>query len=283
MTFIIGITGRARHGKTTAAEAIGSYCDETGIDSKLYSISDEVIAYCEENDLLPHNDRESMNGEELKILVAVGQEKVDEDPDFWLSRVLEKIEIEAPSVAIIHNVRLKYEACRIQDLKGFVLRTFRLNEDNTPFYSKDRDPDVRLETESELICADDVVVSYSNKLSPFKRRVVATVAPLLGAKPAKGTASDDDEDIDVVLEQSKLGGNISKNKSFFPLISYIEKLPDGRVVRGYAKLARILKLNINTVAGYFSNDRLPEYSEKVNGSWVIGNKRTIKELRRKLA
>ena len=89
MTLIIGVLGRARHGKSTACEAIAERVKQEGLKTKFFDIGDKVRLYCIENNLLPKVDRKDMTAEQLKILVDVGKQKRKENKEFWIGPLID--------------------------------------------------------------------------------------------------------------------------------------------------------------------------------------------------
>ncbi len=156
MTLIIGFSGRARHGKTEACEAIrqyvtfekdryGRYRGYRGIGT-IFDIGNIVRLYCIEHGRLPEVGRKDMTKEQLQVLIDVGKEQRAVDPEFWLKRMFEAITIAAPDVALIPNLRYWNEVDAVKRANGYVVRVQRLTSSGADFISPDRDPNDVSET-----------------------------------------------------------------------------------------------------------------------------------------
>lgn len=161
MTLIIGVSGRARHGKTEACLAIAGHVngyDYTGKvadgPARLYDIGDLIRKYCIETGRLPDVERVDMTRDQLQILIDVGKEMRAINLNFWLEQVLKQIAFDDPDVALIPNLRLAREAELIRLSGGYVVRLQRLNEDGSTFISDDRPANDITETNLEFWPAD---------------------------------------------------------------------------------------------------------------------------------
>src|SRR6266851_5215376 len=136
MTLIIGVSGRARHGKTDFCEAIRDHVIyEQGGKARLYDIGDMIRRYCIANGRLPQIERNDMTSAQLKILVDVGKELRDINHDFWIGQLMRTIRDEELDVALIPNLRYLNEADAVRQTGGYVVRMTRLNKDGSTFIS----------------------------------------------------------------------------------------------------------------------------------------------------
>lgn len=161
MTLIIGVSGRARHGKTEACLAIAGHVNGYNWDGKLadgsaqlYDIGDLVRRYCIAGGILPPVERADMNRSQLEILINVGKEKRAANVDFWIGQMLGQIALDNPAVALIPNLRYCNEAEAVRNAGGYVVRLNRLNNDGSTFISEDRPANDISETSLEFWPAD---------------------------------------------------------------------------------------------------------------------------------
>ena len=158
MTRIIGFSGRARHGKTEACEAIAKYvatevrrCHTPGIairhaTAAIYDIGNFVRLYCIGKGRLPAVERKDMTKEQLQVLIDVGKEKRAEDPDYWLKPMFTAIGADQPDVALIPNLRYWNEVDAVKRANGYVVRVTRMTGTGADFISPDRNPNDVSET-----------------------------------------------------------------------------------------------------------------------------------------
>ena len=155
MTLILGLCGRARHGKTTACEAIADHASSLGLKAKLFDIGDRVRLYCIQEELLPKVARKDMTPEQLKILVDVGKQKRKEDEHYWINLVLEDFRSSKNiDVALFPNVRYMNESTVLRKEGGYIIGCKRYNEDGSLFISPDRPANDFSETGMRFIIPD---------------------------------------------------------------------------------------------------------------------------------
>lgn len=162
MTLILGFSGRARHGKTEACNAIADHVNND-LDfavygheptARLYDIGDLIRRYCIANELLPQVERADMSREQLEILINVGKEKRAVDLNFWFAQLIGQIKLDAPDVALLPNLRYANEAAGTRAAGGYIIRMTRLNPDGSTFISDDRPANDISETSLEFWAAD---------------------------------------------------------------------------------------------------------------------------------
>ena len=167
MTLILGFSGRARHGKSEACEAIAKYvatevwrpktgelctCHTPGIacqrraTATIYDIGNFVRLYCIGKGRLPAVERKDMTKEQLQVLIDVGKEKRAEDPDYWLKPMFTAIGADQPDVALIPNLRYWNEVDAVKRANGYVVRVTRMTGTGADFISPDRNPNDVSET-----------------------------------------------------------------------------------------------------------------------------------------
>jgi hypothetical protein len=118
-TFIIGIMGFARVGKSTIAEGLSNRID----GSVVMGFADYLKSICADlfTDLgldITNND-DKIKGRD--ILVAVGRAGRNQNENFWVNEIAERINAEQPAVAIISDVRYLNEVTWILAQGGIVI------------------------------------------------------------------------------------------------------------------------------------------------------------------
>lgn len=161
MTLVIGLTGRAQHGKTSAAEAILDYCTNIELTAKMYDIGQAVLRYAIENGLLQDKQRRQLVEWELQALQSIGKTQRDQNEDFWISRIFQAIEADRPDIAVIPNVRYANEAMWVREAldfssipNGIIIRVTSLNPNGSEYISEDRPANHPSETELHNYNAD---------------------------------------------------------------------------------------------------------------------------------
>lgn len=158
MTLVLGIAGRACHGKTTAADAIQSAILRSEVlgvfTCGIYDIGGLVLQYCIANKLLPNKKRTELTDGEKEVLVNVGKAQREVNENFWINTIFQKIKDDNLDVAIIPNVRYLNEAQRVKDAGGHIVRVRALNPDGSEYISPDRPANHPSETELHNYNAD---------------------------------------------------------------------------------------------------------------------------------
>lgn len=180
---IIGILGRARHGKTSAANAIEKELRRKEISVEQYDVGKQVLQYCIAEGLLPDKPRSDLTAAELKVLVEVGKGQREKDQYFWLMRIKQEMREDKPQVAIIPNVRFQNEIDFIKDRDGFLIRVLSLNPNGSEFISTDREPNDPTETALHNAQADYYIKTYRGQTPLVQKLAVAIVEyAMLGEK-----------------------------------------------------------------------------------------------------
>jgi hypothetical protein len=152
----IGICGKARHGKTTAAATLEDYFAQRqwpGVFT--ISISDYVMEDVYAAGLIPQETpRENLTPEQLAFLVETGKRRRREDPDYWLDKMSKYVFEARPEVLLVPNVRFPNEVAWVQAMNGIMLRIVRIDDNGKPFVSPDRDPNDETETSLDGYKAD---------------------------------------------------------------------------------------------------------------------------------
>lgn len=145
-TMILGFSGRARHGKTEACEAIKLHVINGGGTAVFYDIGNLVRLWCIDHGHLPQVERKAMTREQLQVLIDWGKKQRGVSENFWLDQMFKQIIFDAPDVALIPNLRYWNEVDEVVKRGGHIVRVTRLTRYGTEFISPDRDPNDISET-----------------------------------------------------------------------------------------------------------------------------------------
>jgi len=157
---VIGITGRARHGKNTIAEVMAQGFEKAGYLCSDVTVSDIVWAEASKLRKVRSHSRASASKWELDNLVALGHSERDKDEDHWISAVAAAVVKEgattgAAQVAVMAGVRFHNEVTWLRKFPGgIIIKVVRYNTDGSLFISPDRDPNDKMETTVDEIKAD---------------------------------------------------------------------------------------------------------------------------------
>lgn len=179
---LLGFSGRARHGKTVAAEAVYRHALSQGKTAKLYDIGDLIRRHCISTGRLPVVERKDMNRDQLEILINVGKEQRAIDVNFWVKQMMVAIAEENLDVALCPNARFESEVMAIHAAGGFIVRCTRLNPNGSIFISEDRPPNDISETAFEFCPADFYLTSKDGQLDFMAAQAVAVYKFLLEQK-----------------------------------------------------------------------------------------------------
>lgn len=170
---LMGLIGRARAGKSTAAEAILEHCSRTGISCAIADIGEEVRRHCVEIGALPEKPRSQLSPAELAVLIAEGRKQRR-----WIDRAVERHADK--KVVIVPNCRYWDEVDFLRARQGILVRITRLQANGLEFISADRDPSDRSECELLGAPADFTLVNQEPWLL---RRLAVTLFEYLQEKP----------------------------------------------------------------------------------------------------
>ena len=133
MSLLIGLSGKARHGKDYLATELLKIIP----GSAKYSLANALKCYCRVIGLMGEKDG--------KILQMVGTDlyRNNVDSDFWVKMLSYQISEENPKVAIIADVRFPNEVKWIEDNEGINIRVTRWVDEvwGTQYYTDDRPKD----------------------------------------------------------------------------------------------------------------------------------------------
>lgn len=138
---LIGIGHKARQGKNTLAKEMVKKFGAMGIYAKDFSFSEALKMYC--------RMMYGMDEKDPQLLQAVGTNLFRNlvNPDIWIDQLDLRLKDENPEIAIITDVRFRNEAHYVSDMKGYLIRLERYNEDESRYIAVDRDPNHQTEIE----------------------------------------------------------------------------------------------------------------------------------------
>lgn len=176
MKLVLGLSGKARHGKTEASMAIKNYCDSVAIQCKVYEFSAIILDWCIKEGHLPAGlTRQTLDRAQLNRLVWAGNYGRTIHLDFWVGKILEAMRRDGPEVAITPNIRFAHEVEMLQqlgDAKGCVVRCTRQNENGSMYISPDRDPNDVTETSLDYFPVDFYLTAKNGHAELMARQAV---------------------------------------------------------------------------------------------------------------
>lgn len=164
-TVILGLGHKARHGKDSVAAAIS----DTLPGTRIFSFADELKAIARALGMTTKN---------APFLQKLGEALRTLDQDFFVKRMLLRIEESSPRFAVIPDVRYPNEVRAIQDREGLVVKVSRLDEYGAPWVAKDRDPNHESETALDGFPFDDAFVIADGDLAGIKAAAASLAATL---------------------------------------------------------------------------------------------------------
>jgi len=81
-----------------------------------------------------------MTEKDAPLLQRIGTQRRQQDSEYWVKKVFEKMDSEMPHIAIITDLRYQNEAAAVKERGGYRIKVQRLNEDGTQYVANDRDP-----------------------------------------------------------------------------------------------------------------------------------------------
>lgn len=182
---IVGLCGRARHGKDSTAEVMKFFIENRGFSCYLSTISGAVLRDAYYQGLIPHQERSLCTPAELDLLVKHGHAGRLIDEDYWIRQVSLEILNEQPDVALIPGVRFPNEINWLRQANGFIIRIVRFNHDGSLFIARDRDPNDPMETVLNRVVADFEISAKTGQEDWLKSQGRALASHLLqGVKNA---------------------------------------------------------------------------------------------------
>lgn len=148
---VIGFTGKARHGKDTAARVFMRNLE----DAERFAFSDGIAAYARSQEYM-------LTPRDPNVLVRIGVDWRTGRPFATRDMLYGAIDDRRPPVALITGVRFEDEAEMIRDMGGLIVKVIRTQPDGKGVWvSGDRDPKAITETEMDRISPDFTLVAAS--------------------------------------------------------------------------------------------------------------------------
>lgn len=179
-TLLLGLCGRARHGKDFVASVIHKEFVFWSYRVFTSSVSLEVLKDAQAKGLIrPDITRAECTRAELDILVKHGHEGRAEHPDKWLRKLEESATISCAQVVIVSGIRFPNEITWLRSYRGVIGRVKRYNDDGSVFISPDRDPNDPMETCIERVVADYEITATTGQESWLENQARGLAAQLL--------------------------------------------------------------------------------------------------------
>jgi hypothetical protein len=166
---ILGITGKARHGKDSIAKALLEVCP--GAERWAFSDAVAVVARALHGMTTRHVGQLQQVGTDYRASV---------DAEVWLRCTYHAIEDRRPPLAIITGLRTPEDVDMVRQMGGTVVRVTR-ERAGAPFIATDRDPAHPIEQQIDRLHADlNVLIQDGNvEMIPRAARWVAEQIGLL--------------------------------------------------------------------------------------------------------
>jgi hypothetical protein len=163
---VIGLCGRARHGKDFVAQIIHQRFQAAGLTCFTSSISEVVLREAQLQGLIRKDiARAECTRTELDVLVSLGHKGRQANEDFWIRQLSREILSWAPNVALIPGVRFPNEIAWLRRTGGVIVRVTRFNADGSLFIALDRDPNDPMETVLNRVVADYEIIATTGQQS----------------------------------------------------------------------------------------------------------------------
>jgi len=171
LKLLLGLCGRARHGKDFTASVIHGWFEEQGYHVFTSSISEEVLREGQDRGIIRQGiTRADCTRVELDALVALGHEGRAIDEYHWLFRLEARIVALKVDIAVIPGIRFPNEIDWLRSFNGTIARVKRYNVDGSLYISPDRDPNDPMETCIERVVADYEISAATGQESWLKNQ-----------------------------------------------------------------------------------------------------------------
>jgi hypothetical protein len=150
-TFVLGVSGKARHGKDTFARAL---LEQRPDLVQRFAFADALKTFC--------RVRHGMTRKDAPLLQRIGVLERATDLEVWIRAVYWAIEEARPTIAVITDLRFENEAALVKALGGMLVRVRRWNADGSPYVDPSRDPNHPSETNLDGYQGWNLVVDASD-------------------------------------------------------------------------------------------------------------------------
>ena len=155
MRLLLGFGNKARQGKDSAARAI----EDFNFGAPYYEI--RIFKFAEALYDLCYKEY-GMIEKDAPLLQRVGQEKRQQNPNYWIERLDFRTRT-FEGIGIITDVRYQNEAEWIKSQGGFLINVTRLNEDGSQFIASDRPANHPSEIDLDNWKWDAYIKTYSDQ------------------------------------------------------------------------------------------------------------------------
>lgn len=167
---LLGISARARAGKSTVAKAIAKEAASKGMSVEIFEISDYVLREAIGLKAIPPKERADLTPDDIKELMTLGATRREENPEYWIKLLMADIAKKKPDVGILPSIRFVNEAEAIRKMDGKIIRVKSFVVPEVEFISVDRDPNSAFETQLYSIEADYFLTAMRGESELLKRQ-----------------------------------------------------------------------------------------------------------------
>lgn len=183
---VIGLCGRARHGKDDVARILTDRFKAANYSCFPCSVSMVIHEDAIRRELVKSVKREDCTEAEIKALVDLGNWGRDVGEQYWLMKLEERILREKPQIAVVTGLRFASEEEWLRTLKGILVRINRLNQDSSEYISLDRNPNDVTETSQYSLNADYEIVVKTDQFDWLRAQANTLAKHLLDKMQFEG-------------------------------------------------------------------------------------------------
>lgn len=184
---LMAFGNKCRQGKDTAGEAIYNYYDakrQLALRHGLRVIPSVGLYRFAEALYEEARRRYDMTEKDAPLLQRIGTMRREQDPEYWVKKVFEKIAHDTPQIAVITDLRYQNEAAAVKVHGGYRIKVERLNEDGTKYIATDRPSDHPSEIDLDGFNFDYQIVAKTGQTAWVEQQAI-TLANYLQALETK--------------------------------------------------------------------------------------------------
>lgn len=164
MKLVVGLCGRARHGKDLVAAEMQRQFEGRGQRSFILPVSTIIFEKARAMGIINAPSRERLTPHEIDVLVQLGRTEREKNPYVWVDELAKRVAGSSDDVALIPGMRFVNEVqWLLSGAAGVLVRVTRLNTNGSLFVSTDRDPNDPMETSLRHVVADFELVTHEGK------------------------------------------------------------------------------------------------------------------------
>lgn len=190
---LIGLGNKARQGK----DFVAKYMQEVDPEIKLYSFAKILKEYCRDNHdellykwQLAHQTKETPVHKAdpiygcSAILQWYGTDIMrKKEPNHWVDALTNRLNADAPEIAIVTDVRFPNEAEFIKENDGTLVQVIRRNEDGSQWLDSGRDPKHSSETAlDDYYGWDYILTCKSGDLDGLRVKAIGVLKNILNER-----------------------------------------------------------------------------------------------------